>query len=136
MSTFKNHDVQSVNIQTTPEKVFSYIANPENLPNWTGAFSQADTNSALLITPNGELKIGLETKINLESGTVDWYMTMPDGSVGVAYSRVVSGPNGKAIYSFVLLAPPVPLEQIEGALSAQMMQLKEELAKLSSILTE
>lgn len=136
MSTFKNHDVQSVNIQTTTEKAFNYIANPNNLPKWTGAFSQADEKSALLITPNGELKIGLETKTNKELGTVDWYMTMPDGNVGVAYSRVVAGPDEKAIYSFVLIAPPVPLEQIEGALSAQMIQLKEELEKLKAILAE
>ena len=134
MSAFKNHDVQSVNIPTTTEKAFNYIANPNNLPKWTGAFSQADEKAALLITPNGELKIGLETKVNIESGTVDWYMTMPDGSVGVAYSRVVGGPDGKAIYSFVLIAPPVPLEQIEEALSAQMIQLKEELEKLRTIL--
>jgi hypothetical protein len=134
MSAFKNHDVQSVNIQTTTEKAFNYIANPQNLPKWTGAFSQADDKSALLITPNGELKIGLETKSNKEIGSVDWYMTMPDGTVGVAYSRVVAGPDGKAIYSFVLIAPPVPLEQMEGTLSAQMVQLKEELEKLRSIL--
>jgi hypothetical protein len=134
MSAFKNHDVQSVNIQTTTEKAFNYIANPQNLPKWTSAFSQADETTALLITPNGELKIGLETKTNKELGTVDWYMTMPNGSIGIAYSRVVGGPDGKAIYSFVLIAPPVPLEQIEGTLSAQMVQLKEELEKLRSIL--
>ncbi len=136
MSAFKNHDVQSVNLQTTTEKAFSYIANPNNLPKWTGAFSQADEKSALLVTPNGELEIGLETKSNKELGTVDWHMTMPDGSVGVAYSRIVTGPDKNAIYSFVLIAPPVPLEQIEGALSAQMLQLKEELEKLKSILAQ
>jgi hypothetical protein len=136
MSNFKNHDVQSVNINTTLEKAFNYIADPNNLPNWTGAFSKVDDKSALLITPNGELPIGLETKTNKELGTIDWYMTMPDGSIGVAYSRVVSGPDGKAIYSFVLLAPPVPLEQIEGTLTAQIGQLREELHKLQTILAE
>ena len=85
MTTIKNHDVQSVNIKATPEKVFGYIANPTNLPKWTGAFSEADEKSALLVTPNGKLKIGLETKINKELGTIDWHMTMPDGSVGIAY---------------------------------------------------
>ena len=63
-------------------------------------------------------------------------MTMPDGSVGVAYSRVTTGPNGKAIYSFTLIAPPVPLEQVEGALAAQIGQLKEELKNLQEILSE
>lgn len=136
MSNFKNHDVQSVNIKTTTEKAFEYIANPNNLPNWTGAFKKANESSALLVTPNGELSIELETKTNKELGTIDWYMTMPDGSIGVAFSRVVTGPDDNAIYSFVLIAPPVPLEQIEGALTTQIGQLKEELQKLQTILSE
>lgn len=136
MTNCKNHDVQSVNIQANTAKVFEFIAEPANLPKWTGAFKQADDKSALLVTPNGELKIGLETKSNPELGTIDWYMTMPDGNVGVAYSRVVEGPDKNAIYSFVLLAPPVPLESVEGALLQQMGQLKEELFKLQNILSE
>lgn len=130
----KTHDVQSVNIRASIAKVFGYIANPQNLPNWTSAFSKADENSAILITPNGELNIGLKTKTNQELGTIDWYMTMPDGSVSAAYSRVVAGPDGDTIYSFVLLAPPVPLEQIEGTLLSQMKTLKEELQNLKGIL--
>lgn len=136
MSVIKNHDVQSVNLSVTTEKAFNYIANPANLDKWTGAFKNADETSALLVTPNGELKIGLEIKTNKESGTIDWYMTMPDNSVGVAYSRVTAGPDGNAIYSFVLIAPPVPLEEIEGTLTAQIGQLKEELLKLQQILSK
>lgn len=135
MVKIKNHDVQSINLSTTKEIAFDFIADPANLPKWTGAFKEADDNKALLITPNGELNIGLETKTNSELGIIDWYMTMPDGSVGVAYSRVNVGPDGKAIYSFVLVAPPVPLEEIEGTLAAQTEQLKEELIKLASILS-
>lgn len=134
MKKIKNHDVQSVNIQTTTEKAFKFIADPKNLAKWTEAFSYADENSALMITPNGELKIGLKTFANPELGTIDWEMTMPDGTKGSAFSRVVSGPDGKAIYSFVLLAPPVPLEQLEGALSSQINTLSTELRKLAIIL--
>lgn len=134
MTTIKNHDVQSININSSVQKAFAFIVNPENLPQWTGAFKQADEKSALLITPKGELPIGLEIRKNEEAGTVDWYMTMPDQSVGVAYSRVNEGPDGNTIYSFVLLAPPVPLEEVEGTLAAQIGQLKDELLKLKSIL--
>ncbi|MCB0372767.1 MAG: hypothetical protein KDD31_07160 [Muricauda sp.] len=136
MVKIKNHDVQSINLSTSTEIAFNYIADPANLSNWTGAFKKADDKTALLITPKGELNIGLETKTNKELGTIDWYMTMPDGSVGVAYSRVTAGPDEKAIYSFVLIAPPVPLEEIEGTLAAQIVQLQEELVKLDSILSE
>lgn len=136
MATIKNHDVQSINLATSTENAFNYIANPLNLSKWTGAFKEADKKSALLVTPNGELNIGLETKTNKELGTIDWYMTMPDGSIGVAYSRVTTGPDHNAIYSFVLIAPPVPLEEIEGTLATQIGQLKEELITLQTILTE
>jgi hypothetical protein len=34
------------------------------------------------------------------------------------------------LYSFVLLAPPVPLEQVEGALAEQAKVLRQELAAL------
>ena len=135
-SQIKNHDVQSVNLATSKEKAFNYIAKPENLNKWTGAFKEANDKTALLVTPNGELKIGLKTKTNKKLGTIDWYMTMPDGSVGVAYSRVTTGPDNKAIYSFTLIAPPVPLEQVEGTLKAQIGQLKEELHRLQTILAE
>lgn len=136
MGIIKNHDVQSINLATSTEKAFDYIANPTNLDKWTGAFKEADNTSALLVTPNGELKIGLKTKTNKELGTIDWYMTMPDGSIGVAYSRVTAGPDDKAIYTFTLIAPPVPLEQIEGTLNAQIGQLKEELLSLQTILVD
>ena len=134
MTAIKNHDVQSVNISASPEKVFDYIAKPENLPNWTRAFKKADQKSALLITPEGELQIDLETRVDANSGTIDWYMTMPDGTVGTAFSRVTEDGDGQAIYSFVLMAPPVPLEMVEGALSAQIGQLADELKKLQQIL--
>lgn len=136
MINIKNHDVQSINLSTSTEKAFDYIANPSNLDKWTRVFKEADEKSALLATPKGELKIELETKTNKELGIIDWYMTMPDNSVSVAYSRVTTGPDNNAIYSFVLIAPPVPLEKIEGTLAAQIGQLKEELIELQAILKE
>jgi hypothetical protein len=60
-------------------------------------------------------------------------MTFPDGSVARAYSRLV-GNGGKCIYSFVLMAPPVPLEQLEGALEQQSRILREELDTLRKVL--
>ncbi|MBL4755610.1 MAG: hypothetical protein JKY52_18715 [Flavobacteriales bacterium] len=129
----KDFDVQSIGINENHRKVFEYIANPENLPSWTKAFSRADSTSATMVTPNGELNIAMKTEVSQDSGTVDWIMTMPDGSVGKAHSRISE--NGKScIYTFVLLAPPVPLEELEGALSAQKLMLAEELVALKNIL--
>jgi uncharacterized protein YndB with AHSA1/START domain len=136
MSTqIESFDVQHTSIGAPFDRVFSYIADPTNLPKWTNAFAEADETSAVMVTPNGQLKIRLETKASKEHGTIDWYMTMPDGSVGTAFSRVT--PNGSGtVYSFVLMAPPVPIEQVEGTLNQQKEILRKELAKLRRILEE
>jgi hypothetical protein len=65
---------------------------------------------------------------------VDWQMHFPDGGVGVAHSRVTETTRGTSIYSFVLHAQPVALEQIEGALEAQRATLRSELAELKMLL--
>jgi hypothetical protein len=47
---------------------------------------------------------------------------------------MVPNGNDSFIYSFVLTAPPLPLEQLEGALAAQSRILGEELERLRRIL--
>jgi hypothetical protein len=129
-----NHHVQSVNINSSADKVFSFISKPQNLPQWTAAFKYADEASAVLSSPMGDLSIGLSTKTNAEMRTIDWYMTMPDGTTGAAYSRIVEGPDKKAIFTFILLAPPGPLEKVEGSLKEQIMLLANELENLKKML--
>ncbi|WP_269583135.1 SRPBCC family protein [Roseibium sp. Sym1] len=130
----KTHDVQSVSIAQPARIVFDYVAKPENLPKWTNAFRRADGKSADLVTGGGAVQIGLETRTQAETGTVDWKLTFPDGSVGTAWSRVTPDGEDRAIYSFVLMAPPVPLEMLEGALTEQMGILAGELAELKTLL--
>lgn len=129
----KTFDVQFIEIEAPFEKVFSFIANPANLPKWTAAFKDADKEKALLVTPNGELRIGLQTISDI-NGIIDWHMHLPDGTVGKAHSRVTPLPNGNVVYSFVLLSPPVPVEEIEGTLEQQKKLLAEELKKLAYLL--
>ena len=129
----KNFDVQSIGINANYKDVFKFVSKPENLPLWTNAFAKADESTATLVTPQGQLPIGLKIITSAESGIVDWIMTMPDGSIGKAYSRILEN-GATTIYSFTLLAPPVPLEQIEGALAAQKKLLAEELIDLKKIM--
>lgn len=70
--------------------MFDYVADPANLPEWTHAFARADAESADMATPNGTLAIGLATAANPHAGTVNWRMTMPDGSVGTGFSRITA----------------------------------------------
>ena len=76
----------------------------------------------------------LGVSAHAETGTVDWRLDFSDGSVGLAQSRVTETTRGTCIYSFVLHAPPIALEQVEGALEAQRATLQSELATLKSLL--
>ena len=135
-NTIENYVVRSVKINVSAERAFAYVASPFNLPLWTNAFKKADDKTALMVTPNGDLPIGLKTKTNKEAGSIDWYMTMPDNSVGKAYSRIVPSDDTSCVFSFILLAPPMPLEELEGTLSQQSIILAKELQKLSAILED
>jgi hypothetical protein len=129
----KTHDVQSVSIRVKLDAAFAYISDPVNLPLWTGAFAQADSQSARLRSPGGEVEIKLETFAQKSTGTIDWAMRFPDGAASWAYSRLTPEEGG-VVYSFVLMAPPVALEAVEGALEAQKKQLAQELTRLKRIL--
>src|SRR5262249_36877374 len=54
--------------------------------------------------------------------------------LGYPQSRVTETARGTCIYSFVLHAPPVALEEVEGALDAQRTLLQSELATLKSLM--
>jgi hypothetical protein len=51
--------------------------------------------------------------------------------VATAHSRVTPH-RGKSIYTFVLEAPPAPLEELEGALAEQSRILADELSSLAA----
>jgi hypothetical protein len=54
--------------------------------------------------------------------------------VATAFSRVVAIQENQCVYSFILTPPPVPMEQLEGALESQSQTLAKELRKLKQIL--
>jgi len=130
----KTFDVQAVSFNVSRQQAFAYIADAKNLPDWAQAFAAVNGKRALMRTPNGEVEIDLDVRASAELGTIDWYMTFPDNSLAIAYSRVVELTTNSCAYSFVLTPPPVPLEQLEGALETQSKILAEELVKLKSIL--
>ena len=132
----KTFDVQSITINASFEQAFNFIAAAENLPRWTSAFRSVCDGKALMQSPAGSVEIALRVDASHECGTLDWSMTFPDGSVAKAYSRLVRQASDSCIYSFLLTAPPVPLENIEGAIEQQSRILVEELASLRKILEE
>ena len=130
----KRFDVQGIDLQATPKRAFSYIADPIHLPQWTSAFASVADGRAVMRTPNDEIEIDLVVQSSEEQGTIDWLMTFPDGSVATAFSRIVQLDSKSCVFAFVLTPPPVPLEQLEGALEAQSRTLVGELQNLKRIL--
>lgn len=130
----KNFDIQGIDLNVPKSKAFAFIAEPNNLPKWTNAFTSINQGKAVMQTPDGEVEIELEVQASAEHGSVDWRMTFPDHSVATAFSRIVEANKDHCVYSFILMPPPVPLEEIEGALEAQSQILEEELGKLKELL--
>jgi uncharacterized protein YndB with AHSA1/START domain len=129
-------DVQGIEIMTPRRRVFEFLREPANLPRWAHAFVSAGNGRARLETPVGAVDVGLGITADADTGVVDWRLTFPDGGVGLAQSRVTETTRGTCIYSFVLHAPPVALEQVEGALDAQRGILQSELATLKSLMEQ
>ena len=124
-------------LETPYERAFSYIADPSNLPVWTEAFETVTGQDAVLRTPAGSVEIGLEVKASQEYGTIDWIMSFPDGSESTAFSRLIDLGDGLSHFGFVITPPPVPLEELEGALEQQATILEGELARLKTqLMTE
>ena len=122
----KSFDVQGIDLNVSQSKALAFIADPAQLPRWTKAFASVDHRRAVMRTPGGEVVIDLDVESSPEPGTVDWRMTFPNRSVAMAFSRVVGIDRDRCIFSFVLAPPPVPLEELEGALEVQSRTLSEE----------
>ena len=132
----KSFDVQSILIQASFHRAFTYIADSKALPEWTHAFKEVSDGMAMMATSQGVVPIRLAVDSSEQHGTIDWRMDFPDGSRATAFSRLIEVGKDRCIYTFILRLPPVALEQIEGALEAQAKILQEELASLARILSE
>jgi hypothetical protein len=126
--------VQGIEIMAPCHKVFEFVKQPANLPQWAHDFVSAGEDRARLETPRGAVAVGLRVFADAGTGVVDWRLGFPDGSIGIAQSRVTETTRGTSIYSFVLHAPPVALEEVEGALEAQRAVLQSEPATLKSLM--
>jgi hypothetical protein len=132
----KSFDTRAIELPVGFELAFAYISNAANLPEWTNAFESVSNGEAVLRTASSAAKIELTVRASLEQGTIDWVMQFEDGSNATAYSRLVRLDDDRSIYIFLLTPPPLPLDQLEGALDQQSEILKEELGRLRHILKQ
>ena len=127
-------DIQGIHLNVPKDKAFRFIAEPNNLPMWTKAFASVNGQKAVMQTPEGSIAIDLYVQASAESGVIDWRMVFPDQTEANAFSRIVEAGEDACVYGFILMPPPVPLEQLEGALEAQVKILSGELINLKGLL--
>ena len=97
----KMFHVESVEIGVPIEVAFAYICDMQNLPSWARAFKQVGHGKAMMMqTPSGSVEVGIEVRASRDSGTIDWFMTMPDGAVAAAFSRVTPLGKERTTYKF------------------------------------
>lgn len=122
---------QSVTIESAPEHVFEFVADPANLPKWAIGFCkqirQEEDGTWIVTTGSGD-EIAIRTASSPELGVVDSYMSPAPGVEVPAATRVV--PNGVgAEYVFTMFQPPgMPDEVFEQ----QIAELGRELVVLKA----
>lgn len=88
-------------VSTPREKVFEFLSDIENLPQWSTKFIKKITNvkgKYIAQTPIGEAFIRLDA--NKTSGLVDIYAGITEDNMTPAYLRIISLPNNATAVMF------------------------------------
>jgi uncharacterized protein YndB with AHSA1/START domain len=64
-------DVQGIEIHAPRARVFEFVSNAGNLPQWAHAFRTVHDGQARLETPAGSVDVQLEVLAHEECGTID-----------------------------------------------------------------
>ena len=132
-TTFSRSDTRTVTLAASPQDVFDFVANPENLPRWAVGFCHSirredeSDDRWVVTTGNGEISVRYVTDRAL--GVVDFHLSPAPGVESVAYSRVVPNADGAEYIFTQLQAPGMPDDVFE----AQVDALREELIVLQAL---
>lgn len=124
-------DTQVVTIHASPEKVSTFLADPQNLPRWAVGFARSVRNDGgrwLVNTATGELAVRIEA--NRSTGVVDFFMSPAPGVEVLAASRVLPHADGSVYLFTQFQGPGMPDEVFEKSVSA----VEHELTVLRALL--
>jgi hypothetical protein len=96
-SGFKSRHV-SISIGHSPDSVYDFVSNPQNLPSWAGGLSGSIKNingEWIAESPMGKVKIKFADKNKF--GVLDHDVTLPSGETFSNPMRVVSNGNGSEL---------------------------------------
>lgn len=106
------------------EKVFRYLADVENLPDWATEFARElkfEDGKAKVVNGLGEFYFSIEA--DPETGVIDMYAGPTEDELAVFPTRVVGLSGGKVAYSFTMFqGPEMPDELFESQYEALLRE--------------
>ena len=102
-----NSRTASVVVPAVKDRVFSYLSDTDNLPEWATEFAKelkSVDGKQKVVTPMGELFISI--RADKDSGVIDIFAGPSEDQMGVFPSRVVELPGGYSAYLFTLFQSP------------------------------
>lgn len=99
-------NTQTTTIDSVPDQVIDFVADPQKLPSWAIGFAlsvREEGGRWIVTSPQGEVTIRIE--VDRDLGTVDYLMSPAPGVEVVANSRVLPNGDGSE-YVFTQFQPP------------------------------
>lgn len=124
-------DTQTISIDTAPNRLVDFLADPNNLPRWAVGFARSvrqDDGRWLVQTGAGEMPVRIEA--NAATGIVDFWMSPAPGLDVAARSRVVPR-GGQSEYIFTQFQGP---DMSDDAFARSVAALKQELTVLKALM--
>ncbi len=123
----------SISINRTPDKVYAFVSNPENLPQWAAGLSGSIRRVGetwVADSPMGQVKVRFAPQNNF--GVLDHDVTLPNGETVHNPMRIVRNDADSEVV-FTLFQRPGMSQQDMQSDAAQVF---EDLLKLKMILEE
>jgi len=133
MTTMYASQTLSVSIDCRPDKVYEFVANPENLPKWAKGLGKTVRKAGsdwIVDTPQGAVKVSFAEKNDL--GVLDHYVTTAGGDVVYVPLRVVANGSGSELLFTLFRSPDMSDEKYAedlGLVAQDLRTLKEILEK-------
>lgn len=122
----------SQSIHRTPQEVYEFAANPENLTRWAAGLSQAEIKKAgewwVAESPMGPVKIRFAEKNPF--GVMDHDVMLPDGQLFHNPFRVAKNGEGSEVI-FTLYRQP---QMDDAAFEADAEMIRQDLERLRALL--
>jgi len=124
-------NTEHVTINTDHRHLFTFLADPGNLPKWAVGFCRAirrDGDRWMVQTLRGEVAVRYVTQPDL--GIIDFYISLAPETEVTAFSRVLPNGDGSEYVFTQFQSPEMPDDVFE----AQVRALKEELVVLRALM--